>query len=163
MPTHEEVTMSQPQSQSFWDVTMMQAKQAYERRQWATLDMLLHQASAARDAPPWDEDREDVRTWEDLFHAVTLHQIDAHTHIRAAVHLMLVRLQDYCGAAGAPDPTMQDLCGWLRAEVETLDMDAVDEAAEERWRDYDIPRRYLRTNLERDESWSTRTEDTPCP
>jgi hypothetical protein len=70
-------------------------------------------------------------------------------------------MQDRFGAAGASDPTMQDLCDWLRTEVESLDMDLVDELAEDTWRGADISPQFLRTNTERDHLryWQLMGED----
>jgi hypothetical protein len=145
--------MSEPEPQTYFDVLMMQAAQAHERRQWATLAMLLWQAREAPDVPPWDDERQDVQIWHELRTAVVLHQGRAHALIRAGVYLLLTRLQERCGAVGAPDPTTQDLCGWLRTEVERPDMELVEEAVEERWRGADISRQFLRTNAQRDNSW----------
>ena len=140
--------MAETQPQVFWEVCLLEAAQARERRQWATLDLLLDRARGAPDAPSLDdEDREDVRTWHALHIALVGHHCDAGALIRAAVHLLLTRAQDRFGAVGAPDPSVQELCAWLRTEAETLatvELDAVDEEVEERWRGPQFPRRWLR-------------------
>ena len=149
--------MLEPEPEAYFDVLMMQAAQAHERRQWATLDMLLTQARWAPDAPPWDDECQDVNAWHELRTAVVLHQGRAHALLRAGVRLLLTRMQDRFGAAGASDPTMQDLCDWLRTEVESLDMDLVDELVEDEWRGADISPQFLRTNTERDNfCWTNR-------
>src|SRR5262245_41584499 len=141
--------MAETPPQACWDITMIQASQTHARRQWATLGMLLRQARGAPDAPPWDDEREDVRTWQDLHGALALHQGEAHAHIRAAVHLLTQRLQDRCGAAGSPDPTPDDMWAWLRWHVETLDMEEVDAAVEERRQGHTHLERFCRTNASR--------------
>ena len=141
--------MAETPPQAFWDITMIQATQAHARRQWATLDMFLRQARGAPDAPPWDDEREDVRTWQDLNGALALHQGEAHHLIREAVHILVERLQDRFGAAGSPDPTPDEMCAWLRWQVETLDMDEIDEAVEERGQGHTQLQRFHRTNPSR--------------
>jgi hypothetical protein len=145
--------MPKPEPETSFAVLMMQAAQAHARRQWATLHDLLRQARRARDAPPWHEARPEVAAWEDLMGAIATHKVQAHALIRAAIRLLLRRMQDRCGAAGAPDPTVQDFCDWLRTDSETLEMDLVDELAEDQWHGADISPQFLRTNPERDHLW----------
>jgi len=128
--------MDEEQRQTFWAVTMIEVKQAYARRQWATVRELLAQARDAPDAPILEDDceREDVRTWEGLMDALVLHQLDAHRLVCAAVRLLVRRAQEREGASGGPDPTPQEQWRQLLADVEELDMDEVDAAAEgRRW------------------------------
>ena len=140
--------MAETQPQVFWEVCLLEAAQARERRQWATLDLLLDRAREAPDAPSLDdEDREDVQTWQALHVALVGHQLDAGVLICAALDLLITRAQERFGAVGEPDPSVQDFCAWLRAEVETLATDeiaAVEEAVEARWSGPQFPRRWLR-------------------
>src|SRR5262245_28890541 len=118
--------MLQSEPQRYWDVTLLEAEQAKKRRQWATLYTLLIQARDAPDAPPVEDyGRQDVNLWHDLWTAHTLHLMDAHALIRAAIHLLLTRAQERFGATGAADPTAQEMCAWLRAEVEMVDFDVI--------------------------------------
>ena len=145
--------MSESEPQTSFDVLMMQAQQAHKRRQWATLDTLLRQARWAPDAPPWEEERFAVEAWEELAAALATHQSQAHALIHAVVQILIRRVRERYGAVGAPHPTFHALCDWLQTEVETLDMELVEEAVEERWRGADISRQFLRTNAQRDNSW----------
>src|SRR5262245_13721064 len=144
------MSMQQPDPQRYWDVTLLEAEQAKKHRQWARLLTLLIEARDAPDAPNVQEnyDREDVCLWHDLWNAHVLHLMDAQRFIREAIHLLLARTQERFGATGAADPTVQELCAWLRAEAETVDFDmieTIDEAVEERHRAKGWPRSWLRT------------------
>ena len=93
--------------QIYWDVTMLEAQQAYTRRWWATLGRLLALAREAPDAPDLDygSTRQDVQAWHDLMDNLVLHQIAAQDLVTTAVEILVQQMQDRLGALGAPDPT----------------------------------------------------------
>ena len=124
-----------------WEGLLRLADEAVEDRKWATVAALVRRARHAPDAPAGEADarRADVAAWHTLADAVAGHQHEARVLVRAAVGILLADAQQLYGAAGAPNPTTEELCEWLLTAVETLDMERVDEAVE----DSTVPRTYL--------------------
>ena len=130
-----------PRPPDAWEGLLRRADDAVYDRKWATALVLLHRARHAPDAPAGEADalRADVAAWHTLADAVARHQQEARALVRAAVGILLADAQQLYGAAGAPNPTTEELCEWLLTAVETLDMERVDEAVE----DASLPRTYL--------------------
>jgi hypothetical protein len=118
--------------QWYFDITLTQAHQAHERRQWATLADLLRHARDAEDAPPLDgSDSDAADLWNELMHALVMHQVDGKSFLRAAVGLLLDRVRRRFGAQGEADPTPEALCEWLDWEMEALSVDDIDARVED--------------------------------
>jgi len=109
-----------------WEGLLLAAQYAYEAQHWAELREWLDRARQEPDAPALGED-ERWAPWQDLACALELHQLEMRRVLRAALPLLVRQIRERSGAAGAPDPTPEELLTGLLTAVETLDLTLVDD------------------------------------
>jgi hypothetical protein len=130
-----------PKPPATWKALLSLADDAHIDGAWGKVAAYLRQARAAPDAPDVTAGpfRSDVDTWQALSSMVAEHQGESRAMLRGALGILVADAQHLYGAAGAPNPTTEELCEWLLTAVESLDMERVDEAVEAST----LPRTYL--------------------
>ena len=121
-----------------WSVVLHQALRARETGAWREVGRLLTLLDTAPDVPPTDPPSSGVQTWFLLQahyweHLATYWQERAHTAEEAAVDIALVtavahealqtlvrRVLDALDAAGAPNPSVCEVCRELLKELEAV-------------------------------------------
>ncbi len=123
-----------PSSQ--WTALLQQACQARQAEDWDQVEQLLYKLRHAKDAPPRDQPTQEVLVWYKLKaewaeHTAAYWQdrafIAEGTHLsvaqveritREVLRTLVRRAQESLDAAGAPNPSVHDLCRTLLAEVD---------------------------------------------
>ena len=134
-----------------WRVLLQRALQARQADEWQEVGQLLTLLATAPDGPPTDPPSRDVQAWGTLQAAYWEHvaqdwQERARTAeeasgegalvaavAREALQTLVRRVVDALDAAGAPNPSVYEVCRELRQEIEAVPWDAlVEEAAHAR-------------------------------
>jgi hypothetical protein len=121
-----------------WGVLLQHALRAREAGAWQEVGRLLTRLETAPDVPSTDPPSHGVQTWFRLQaryweHLATYWQEQARTAEEAAVDIALVtavahealqtlvrRVLDALDAAGAPNPSVREVCRELRKELEAV-------------------------------------------
>jgi hypothetical protein len=134
-----------------WRVLLQRALQARQAGEWQEVGRLLTRLATAPDVPPTDPPSRDVQAWGTLQAAYWEHvaqywQERAHTAeaaagegalvaavAREALQTLVRRVVDALDAAGAPNPSVHEVCRDLLKESEAMPWGAlVAEAAQAR-------------------------------
>ena len=126
-----------------WSALLGQAAQAHQAKDWAQVERLLGQLQSAPDAPPREQPSQEVLVWYKLQAAFWAHQaaywqdralLAEATHwsvaqveamTRSVFRTMVRRVYESLDAAGAPNPTVHELCQELLAQAEGRQLESV--------------------------------------
>jgi hypothetical protein len=119
-----------------WSALLGQAVQAQQAKDWDRVERLLGQLQTAPDAPPKDPPAPEVVVWYKLQAECWAHQaaywqeralLSEATHwsvaqveaiTRSVLRTMVRRVSESLDAAGAPNPTVHDVCRELLAQAD---------------------------------------------
>jgi len=126
-----------------WSDLLGQAAQAQQAKDWERVERLLGQLQTASDAPPRDQPTQDVLVWYTLQAAFWEHQAhywqdrallaeDTHWSVaqvtaltRGVLRTLVRRVYESLDAAGAPNPTVHDVCRELLAQANGRPLEGV--------------------------------------
>jgi hypothetical protein len=126
-----------------WSALLGQVVQAHQAKDWERVERLLGQLKTAPDAPPRDQPSQEVLVWYKLQAEFWEHQaaywqdralISEDTHLsvaqveamtRGVLRTIVRRAYESLDAAGAPNPTVHDLCRELLAQADGMPLDGL--------------------------------------
>lgn len=126
-----------------WSALLGQAAQAHQAKDWERVERLLGQLQRAPDAPPREQPSQEVVVWYQLQAAFWAHQaaywqdralraeathwsvaqVEAMT--RGVLRTMVRRVYESLDAAGAPNPTVHDVCRELLAQADGRQLESL--------------------------------------